>query len=229
MNRSSLHKAGKAGCSGAVSALVFFAVLQFGIKAIAQSPESICGNPFQNHFGPWDYRTARKEDLKIVEDAHFTAGIETLTRPKNTMRHDMAQDVSYTLKVFPNHHRALLTLVRLGEKFGDPPPGTKGMSVDCYFDRAVRFRPDDTVVRGLYAQFLAKNKRKEEAMRHLDFALQKAAENPISQYTVGTVFLELGEFERALAQAHKARAMGVQWPELEQALKASGHWKEPTP
>lgn len=227
MNRSTSHRASSISISAAVGALALLTVLLFGNVALAQSAESICGNPFQNHFGPWDYRTARKEDIKIVENAHFTAGVESMTRPKNTMLHDIAQDVAYTLGVFPNHHRALLTMVRLSEKYkSDPPPGTK-MSLDCYFDRAIRFRPDDTVARSLYAQFLGKRKRKDEAIQHLEVAIKQAVDNPISQYTIGTVFLELGEFDRALAQAHKARAMGLEWRELEDILKASGHWKDP--
>lgn len=214
-------------CRVAADALVWLTSLLFCSTALAQVSPAICGNPFENHFGPWDYRTARRADIEIVEKAHFTPGVESMTVPKNTMRRDMAQDVSYTLKVFPNHHRALLTMVRLGEKYGDPPPGTRGMSIDCYFDRAIRFRPDDNVARSLYAQFLGKNNRKDEAMKHLEFALKQAEDKPISQYTIGTVFLELGEFDRALLQAHKAREMGVEWPELEQALKAAGRWKEP--
>lgn len=227
MNRSTSHRATSISISAAVGALALLTVLLFGNVALAQSAESICGNPFQNHFGPWDYRTARKEDIKIVENAHFTAGVESMTRPKNTMLHEIAQDVAYTLGVFPNHHRALLTMVRLSEKYKrDPPPGTN-MSLDCYFDRAIRFRPDDTVARSLYAQFLGKRKRKDEAIQHLEVAIKQAVDNPISQYTIGTVFLELGEFGRALAQAHKARAMGLEWRELEDILKASGRWKDP--
>jgi len=191
------------------------------------STESSCGDPFRNHFGPWDYRTARKQDIDIVERNHFTPGIETLTKPVNTMMNDMAQDVAYTLGVFPNHHRALLVMVRLAEKYRtDPPAGTK-ITINCWFDRAVRFRPEDTVVRSIYAQYLGKQRRKDEAIQHLNFALQLSNENPISQYTIGTVFLELGEFDRALSLAHKSRAMGVQWPELEISLRASGHWKDP--
>jgi Tfp pilus assembly protein PilF len=101
------------------------------------------------------------------------------------------------------------------------------LSLDCYFDRAIRYRPDDTVVRSIYAMFLNKKSRKDEAMRQLELAMPYANENPVSLHTIGTVYLELGEFDRALTQAHKARSMGLEWPALENALKAAGHWKEP--
>lgn len=202
--------------------------LFFANFAQAQSVESACGNPFvSNNFGPWDYRTAPKKAIKTVEDFHFGPGIESMTRPKTTTMRNMAGDVTYVLRAFPNHHRALMTLVKLGEKYkSDPPPGAD-LSIDCYFDRAIRYRPDDTVVRSIYARFLNKNKRKDEAMQQLEMALSHAKDSPLSQYSIGTVYLELGEFDRALAQAHMARAMGLQWPDLENALKATGHWKEP--
>lgn len=137
----------------------------------------------------------------------------------------MAQDVAYTLGVFPNHPRALLTMAKLSEKYKVDPAPAGTYTVDCWFDRAVRFRPDDTVVRSLYAQYLGKHGRKNEAIQHLEFAIKQAADNPMSQYNIGMVFFELGEFDRALAQAHKATSMGMQWPDLEKLLKASGHWK----
>jgi len=185
-----------------------------------------CGDPFQNHYGPFDYRTATKENLAIVERVHFTPGVESLTKPGTTTFGTMAQDVGYTLHVFPNHHRALLTMAKLGERHKtSKPPGAK-FTVDCYLERAVRYRPNDTVAKSIYAQYLGKQNRKQEAIQQLNAAINMAGDNAISQYTIGTVFLEMGEFESALAQAHKAKSMGLQWPELEQSLKAAGQWKE---
>jgi tetratricopeptide (TPR) repeat protein len=216
-----------AGFQAIVAALpVAIALLQGGSALAQVAAPNACGDPFHNHFGPWDYRAAPPKDLKIVEDYHFTPGVESLTRPATTTYAAMAGDVGYTLHVFPNHHRALLAMTRLGERHkSDKPPGAS-FTIDCYFDRATRFAPDDTVVR-LYAQYLGKHNRKDDAIRQLEFAIQKAGDNPISHYSIGTVFLELGEFDRALMQAHKAKAMGLQWRELEEALKKSGHWKEP--
>ncbi len=196
--------------------------------AQAQTGAAACGNPFVNHFGPWDIRSAAPSDRKMVEDFHFTPGIESMTRPRNTTMVDMAQDVAYTLNVFPNHHRALITMERLSERWKrDPAPGTD-RPVECWFDRAVRFRPDDTVVRALYAQFLHKRKRTPDAVQQLVAATEHAKDNPLSHYNIGLVFLEIGEFDRALAQAHKALALGFPRQELADKLKAAGRWKEPT-
>lgn len=195
---------------------------------LAQSAQAGgCGDVFRNHFGPFDFRTASRDHINLVERVHFTPGVETLTRPSTTMYGDMAGDIGYTLHVFPNHHRALMTLMRLGERdHSEQPKGAK-FTIECYFIRAVTFRPDDTVSRSLYALYLNKHSRKEEAIRQLDAAIEHAKENPLSEYNIGMVFLELREFDRALAQAHKASAMGIARTELEEALKRAGHWQEP--
>ena len=197
-------------------------------RAHAQDNASTsCGNPSVNHFGPWDYRSARKQDLEIVERIHFTPGIETMSRPGTTMMHDMAQDVAYTLGVFPNHHRALITMQRLSEKHkADPPPGTK-RSVECWFDRAIRYTPDDTVVRALYAMFLSKRNRKTDALMQLGVAVGHAKDNPFSHYNLGLMYFELGEHDKALVQAHRALALGMPRTELAERLKQAGKWVEP--
>lgn len=187
---------------------------------------SICGNPFVNHFGPWDYTTARREDIELVERFHFTPGVESMTRPATTTFGTMAADVAYILQVFPNHHRALLTMQRLAQRHkADPPPGSQ-LSVECWFDRALRFRPEDTVSRALYARYLASKGRKPEAKLQIDEAVRHAGDDPLSNFNLGMVYFELGAFEEALAQAHKAAEFGYVRTELVDQLKSVGKWRE---
>jgi|GEM_PF-559074 len=224
---SHLHWITKTGALTLLTSLLFTFSLYPRVVQAQTAGANTCGDPFQNHYGPFDYRTATKENLKLVEGAHFTPGVESLTKPATTTFAGMASDVGYTLHVFPNHHRALLTMIKLGERHKtDTPPGAK-FTVECYLERAVRYRPNDTVARSVFAQFLGKQNRKQEAIQQLNAAISDAGDNAISHYTIGTVFLEMREFEPALAQAHKAKAMGLQWTELEQALKTAGQWKEP--
>lgn len=203
------------------------ALTAFGSRVEAQTGAQNCGNPFVNHYGPHDFRQTTPASRKLVEEFHFTIGIETMTRPKNTLFHEMAQDVEYTLGVFPNHPRALNTMARLAERWKrDPPPGTK-LSVECWFDRAVRFRPDDTVVRSLYAQWLHKRKRKDDAVRQLRIAREHARENALSVYNIGLVAFEVGDHELALQLAHEARRLGFPRQELPDLLKKANRWAEP--
>jgi uncharacterized protein (TIGR02996 family) len=206
-----------------------FALLQ-PVPALSQTTgPAACGDPFKNGFGPWDYRTADPKRKELVERFHFTPGIETMTRPVNTMMHDMAGDVEYTLNVFPNHHRALVTMRRLSERHrADPPPGTK-RTVECWYDRAIRFSPDDNVPRVLYAQWLHGKGRRDDAMAQVDEAVRRAGENALSHFSIGLLLVEMGNLERALQQAHKARALGLQRPELENLLRRQNAWRDPAP
>ena len=193
-------------------------------SAVAESP---CGNPFVNHFGPWDYRSATPINLSVVENVHFTPGIESMTRPGTTLIGNMAADVAYTLHVFPNHHRALITMVRLGEKQQLPQPQGAKFTIDCYFQRAVQFRPDDTVARALYAQYLGKQGRKPEAMQQLARTTIEAKDSPISHYNIGLLYFELGEYDAALEQAHRALQLAYPKMDLAEKLRGIGKWREP--
>jgi hypothetical protein len=196
---------------------------------MGQGRDAPCGNPYVNHFGPFDYRTASASTRKLVEDFHFTIGVESMTRPATTMFHDMANDVEYTLRVFPNHHRALITMGRLADRFKrDPPPGTN-LTVECWFDRALRFRPDDTVARSLYAQFLHRRNRRDEAVLQLDLAAGEAEESALSLHNIGLVYLEFGEVDKALAQAHRAATLGLSNSRLEAMLRFRKLWADPLP
>lgn len=196
-------------------------------SATAQAREGRCGNPFVNHFGPFDFRTAPAATRKLVEDFHFTIGVESMTRPATTMFHEMARDVEYTLRVFPNHHRALVTMGRLAERFkSDPPPGID-LTVECWYERALRFRPDDTVARSLFAQLLHRRGRRDEAIAQLELAVDQAKDSALSLHNIGLVFLEMGEVDRALAQAHRVAALGLTSSRLEATLKARNRWADP--
>ncbi len=182
-----------------------------------------CGVIYTRHYGPYDYRTER-EKLRIVEEFHFTPEMEAGIRGVNST---VAGEVNYTLKASPNHHRALVTLMRVVERARqDSLPGME-WPLECYFDRAIRFAHDDPVVRMLYAQFLSQRNRKPEAEKQLLLASQFAPENPLTQYNVGLVALEIGNHDLALKQAHLARAMGFARMELESALRSINRWRDP--
>jgi tetratricopeptide (TPR) repeat protein len=193
--------------------------------SLAQTGPQQCGDPFKNHYGPWDFRTARKEDLRVVQDAHFTPRIEKLQPGERIL----GDDISYTLSVFPNHHRALLAMSRLAEREKTSKPEKSYHTVDCWFDRAVRYRPDDTVARVLYAQYLTRARRTDDAQAQLEQATVHAKDNPFSHYNIGLLYFELGNHERALQQAHKAMALGMPRTDLADMLKRDGKWLEPAP
>ena len=206
-------------------------VLLSGSAAWAQLPaqrgnepaNNPCGKIYMDRYGPYDYRTER-DKLKVVEEFHFSPSVEFLV--KGLSGH-FSHDINYTLLSSPNHPRALLSAVRYAERAQSDQPFGMSYTVECYFDRAVRYRPDDTVVRALYAQYLHKRKRTADGLRQLDLAVGFAGDSAFSHYNLGLMYLELGEADKALAQAHRAIELGVTRDELMNELKKQGKWRDP--
>ncbi len=190
----------------------------------AQPAAPGCGD-LANSFGPHDYRTERGQPLYLVESAHFTPQVEALIRGATARR--PGSDIDYTLRAFPNHHRALLAMVKLAEAAKTPVPPEMRYSVDCWFDRAIRFRADDYTVRMIYAGYLGRQGRADAAKQHLELVAERAGDNGFTHYNVGLVYFELRDHERALRQAHRAMALGFTRPDLRERLTAAGRWSEP--
>ena len=202
--------------------LTLFALLaSFG--TMAQSNGMACGS-LKNHYGPYDYRTDR-DKLEIVEDYHFTPEVEALIRGKSSAK--LGADLSYTLNAFPNHHRALMSVMRYGQKLKTPQPADTQYSVECYFQRALRFRPDDAVARMIYATFLTTNGRSADALRELAQVEKTAGDNSFTYYNLGLIYLDMKEYDKALTQAHKAMALGFTRTGLRDKLVEAGKWREP--
>lgn len=162
-----------------------------------------------------------------MEDYHFLPRVESLI---SGMSGSLGADIDYTLRAFPNHHRALISMMNLGAKLKNPMPPGAQFSVECYFKRALQFRPDDTIARMIYAKFLATDGRKPEAIRQLEFVVQAAKENGFSQYNAGLIYFEMGEFDKALLQAHRALSLGFERPGgLKQQLQKAGKWVDAPP
>lgn len=191
----------------------------------AEDPLNPCGIIYGRVYGPYDYRTER-DKLQVVEDVHFTAKVELL---RGGERGFIGGDLDYTLHSSPNHHRALASMAKLSERDKKRKPDGARYPVECYFDRAVRFRPEDTKVRVLYAQFLHKNKQTPEALRQLEVAQHHAGDDPVANYNIGLVYYQLREYDRALMLAHKAKQLGLAEEQLEKLLKREGKWKDPPP
>ena len=205
-------------------------------NALAQVSGLGCG-ALTNAFGPFDYRPDRDksanpmshhERLKLVEETgrHFSPRIEALIGPESG---PIGAELDYTLRAFPNHHRALVSVMRFGEKMKSPQPETLPRPVECYFERAVRFQPDDTTARLLYASFLIRGKRKPEALAQIELARFHAGDNAFTHYNIGLILLDASEPEQALIHAHRARALGLAREGLKERLVGLGKWREPEP
>lgn len=185
-----------------------------------------CGslNP-PRQFGPHDYRNAARENITIVTGRHFTPEVEALVRGNTTTR--PGGDIDYTLRAIPNNHRALIAIMRLGEKEKTTQPAGTGYSIQCWFERAIVFRPDDGIVRMIYSTYLKSKGRTGEAIAQLDIATTYASDNPFTHYNIGLHFFDLAVYDKALLQAHKAISLGFPQTALRDQLEKIGKWVEP--
>ena len=79
----------------------------------------------------------------------------------------------------------------------------------------------------IFATYLHKANRDNEARQQVDFAATLAGDNALTHNNLGLLYLELKNYDSALQQAHLAMALGLQRTELRNALKAAGKWIDP--
>lgn len=200
-----------------------FAALPVHAAQDMQLGPATCGEIDTGGYGPFDYRTD-KDKLRKVERFHFTYDVENLIKGNTTFR--IGGDISYTLRRFPNHHRALHAMARLALREKTPRPEGSAFSIDCWFERASRFRPDDAVVPMIYAIYLTEVGKKAAALQALESAEERGSAGPSFHYNMGLVYADLGRYDRALEHAHRAYAMGYNLPGLKAKLQRAGQWRD---
>lgn len=119
--------------------------------------------------------------------------------------------------------------MRLGVKVKSEHLEGLAYPVECYFERALRYQPNDAIARMLYANYLVVHKRPSEAAQQLEVAIGLAADNPFTHYNIGLMYMDLKDYPRALAQAHRAIELGFTKPDLKDRLVAASRWVEPAP
>ncbi len=184
-----------------------------------------CGE-LRNHYGPLDYRMRGQVNLEIVENAHFTPEVEAGLKGSTGY---LGGDLDYTLRAIPNHVRALATLAKVGIRDKVVMvPATK-WPVECYFDRAIRFAPDDAGVQATYGSYLSTLGRTDDALKAFKTAVRLQPEDPTINYNAGLMYLKVKDYDKALLHAKKAYEKGFPLPGLKNKLAALGKWEEPAP
>jgi tetratricopeptide (TPR) repeat protein len=217
---------GSRGCSwtGLAGGLLWVALGTGMVSAHAALPSAqSCGPLKADNYGPFDYRFERGEPLRLVEGAHFIPRVEALIGGKSGR---LGSELTYTLRAFPNHHRALVSMMRYAENTQRDPPPDMMYTAECWFERAIRFARDDAIVRMLYAKYLTTKGRTAEALAQVDLAVEMGGDNPMTPFSAGLILLELKEYDRANEMARRATALGNPRGELKDALVAAGKWRE---
>jgi len=199
------------------------ALIALIVSTNLQAASSFCGK-LENGYGPYDYSNSmhRTEKLPIVEAAHFSEKVEKLIDGESSW---LGWDIDYTLRAFPNHYRALSAMARLGLREKTAHVKTANYTVECYFDRAIRFKPDDGMVRMIYGNYLLKlDGRPDDAFEQYHEAVRMQPENANINYNLGLMYMKKKEYEPAIVYAKKAYGLGFPLPGLRNQLMKKGKW-----
>lgn len=207
-------------CSSTGVALLIGMLVQV-TQVSAQSDAAMMGcGSLQNAYGPYDYRSD-KSKLTIVEKHHFGSAQESLTKPVG-----LGGNIDYTLRAFPNHHRALMSMMKLGAREKRSKVAGADYTVECYMVRAETFRPDDEMVKVIYGLYLMQAGRPQDAIAKLEAAASLSHQNANVDYNLGLAYFDLKQYDKALASAHRAYVAGFPLPGLRDKLKRAGKWRE---
>lgn len=174
-------------------------------------------------YGPFDYTNPdhKQSYLELVEIAHFTPNIEKLLYGNSAA---LGGELDYTLRAFPNHHRALIAMAKLSLREKTLKPKGAKYSLLCYFDRAIRFKPNDGIVRMIYGGHLQKIGQIEKATEQLQIAVDLQPEDPTINYNLGLLYVQKKNYEQAKTYAKKAYELGFPLPGLKNQLIQAGKW-----
>lgn len=166
---------------------------------------------------------ADAEYLRVVEKGHFNADVENLIRGTRGAPDPMG-DIAYTLRRFPNHHRALFSMSRYYFKKRERYLERRYRSPECYFNLATEWRRSDGVVWLVYGIYLHKAEKFEEAVEKYNVAGEILPNSAEVYYNRGLAYVELDEMELARESAIRAYQLGHPLPGLKNKLLRAGAW-----
>jgi tetratricopeptide (TPR) repeat protein len=174
-------------------------------------------------YGPFDYLTRSNypKELHLVESTHFLPNMENLLSFQNHTGH-LVGDLDYTLRAWPNHHRALNSIMRY--KLLYPRKRNPLSPVECYFQRGINFSPDDATLRMLYAIFLQKTNHKNSAETQYKIAIELSPKNPVIRYNYGLFLFKQKQYPLAQQQAVLAYDANFPLSGLKNKLKRVKYW-----
>jgi len=189
-----------------------------------QAADPYCGPLYIGQYGLYDYAdpVIRRDTLPVVERAHFTSNVQNLISGNTGT---IADDIDYVLRSFPNHYPALVAMSKLSLKEKTTRPHGADFTIECYFDRAIRFKPGDGIVRMIYGNYLLKlGGRSDDVIEQYHEAVRLEPENANINYNIGLLYLKKKDYELAIVHAKKAYELGFPLPGLRNKLTKSGKW-----
>lgn len=174
-------------------------------------------------YGPYDYTNPEHfhGKLPIVEAHHFTAQVAALERGQGGGT--VLANIDYTLRAFPNHHRALFSMIRLFTRAPrDPALDDWRTPPECYLRRAIEFAPDDHALYTLFGIYLHRLDNFDQAEQMYRKSLELDPRSAEAQYNLGLLLADLGHYEEARRHAREAYGLGYPLRGLRERLVEAG-------
>ncbi|MDL1866516.1 tetratricopeptide repeat protein [Betaproteobacteria bacterium PRO4] len=207
------------------SSVIFVTLVFFLMPSvvIAAQKKGYCGDLRKDaSHGPFDYMNRlNKGDPDVVEAFHFNSNVENLISGQSGY---LGGDLDYTLRAWPNHHRALTSLVKYSIRERSTHLPNMKFPVECYFDRAIRMNSKDARVRSIYSAFLSHRGRNKEAFEQLEAATNLEPDNATFLYNLGLMYFKQKNYDKASQYAEKAYALDYPLPGLRNKLIQAGKW-----
>jgi len=187
---------------------------------------ALCGGPLDNNNfeRPVDYTNPEDiEEIENVEYFHFNEEVERLIKGQTG---DLPGDLDYVLMHIPNHHRALHAMakweVRQKVLKRSPPVGIHYLPTECYFKRAIAFKPNDPVIYLVQGVYLHKSGDFNAAMAAYKKAQELAPDSSETYYNLGLLHFDLEQYDQAVQYAKTAYDMGYPLRGLKKKLQRVG-------
>lgn len=206
--------------------LLFFSGSVFALKPAPWVGNTIKGEPCTGKpgYGPYDY-IKDKSKVALVEQYHFTSEVEALIHGESG---SLEGDLNYTLRAFPNHHKALLSVIRLKlDMVKGLRHGKLKTQPECYLMRAISYSPKDPAPYSLYAYYLSNLGQKDKAKELYQQATDIAPDNIRIKYAFALFLLNNNEKNEAYRLAKEIYEKEQNAPTgLRDQLKKAGVWQD---
>ena len=192
---------------------------------------------------PADYRQRRspqsmavnddKKHIHNVEKAHFTREYQRAALRGDPLGVAVVYNLDYTLRHVPNHAPALFHFAIFSHLLKNRSPSSYEdlkkrldyfVPVECYYQYAVRFAPDDPNVRNAYGRYLTRIEQHEEAIKVFASVVKLAPKSAAAHYNLGLAYFAAKKYDEAAVAARKAYKLGYHRTELKERLKRKEHW-----
>lgn len=158
--------------------------------------------------------------IHTIEINHFTPDVEHLLKGQTA---PLPLDIAFVLRYIPNHYRALSAMSNWQLKNRVPADmQSKVWTVDCYFERAIVWRPNDPKVHFVYAIYLHRAGRLPDAVQEYAQAERLGESDAEFYYNRGLLEFDLGHLEAARGYADKAYSLGYPLLGLHRKLEHAG-------